>query len=94
MGSNIATLADEFGRLKVQIAELETREAAIKAELIALGDRTVEGEQFVVSVAKTVQERLDVTKLRRNLSPQQIAANTLKIPVVRVTVKARLESAA
>lgn len=91
---NLAPLVDELGVLKAQIAELATRETAIKKQLIEAGFPEVDGVLYRATVNKTVRETLDMDAVRAKLSPQFISANTNVTPVTTVRVVARVAEAA
>ena len=95
MGSNIAKLADEFGELKLMIAEFEAREAALRAEIIATGSESILGDRFSVKVVKSNRETLSVKDCRQKLeelgvSRQWFAAHTSTAEVVSVKCAAKL----
>lgn len=94
MGSNIAPLADELGKIKAAIAELETKEQELRAEIIAAGHDAIEGDIYRVVVIKSVRETLDARAAREKLlelsvSPQWFACHTKKTDVTTVKCAAR-----
>lgn len=87
--TNLTATIDALGELKAQIAALEIKEKALKADLAALGAGAYEGELFRVSVSITNRETLDMKAVREKLSPQFIAAHTNVTEVRTVKVSAR-----
>lgn len=69
-----ARLADRYGRLKEESRELEDEISEIRADLErffeATGERTVAGEDFVVSANRSVGYRFDDEELRALLEPE------------------------
>jgi hypothetical protein len=87
--TNLTTTIDALGEIKAQIAALEIREKALKANLADLEPGAYEGELFRVSISQTDRETLDMKAVRAKLSPQFIAAHTNVTPVRTVKVSAR-----
>lgn len=85
-----ATLIDDFGLLCAQIAELETKKAALREQIVAaLGDGTYEGTFFRVTVSLSTRETLNMKAVRDKLSPQFIKAHTKESIVITVKAGAR-----
>jgi hypothetical protein len=87
--TNLTTTIDALGEIKAQIAALEIKEKALKANLADLEPGAYEGELFRVSISQTDRETLDMKAVRAKLSPQFIAAHTNVTPVRTVKVSAR-----
>lgn len=63
-----AALADEFGNLKAQIATLEEKADALKAELTArIDDVPAIGARWTVTKSVSTSKRLDTKKLLADL---------------------------
>lgn len=92
--NNLAPLADEYGRLRAQMAEIETKLGALKVEIVASGHDAIEGDLFRVTVSNSVRETLDLDAVREKLSPQFIKAHTRATDVTTVRVSARTGRAA
>lgn len=73
---NTASVIDELGFLKAQIAELELKEKALKAALADLAPGSYEGDLYRVSISISARETLDMAAVREHLSRQFIAAHT------------------
>lgn len=87
--TNLTTTIDALGEIKAQIAALEIKEKALKANLADLAPGAYEGELFRVSISQTDRETLDMKAVRAKLSPQFIAAHTNVTPVRTLKVSAR-----
>ena len=64
-------LADELGRLRVQIAALEEQEATLKRQIIAAGVDKAVGRLFAVTVVKAAVTSIDYKGLLEKLKPSQ-----------------------
>lgn len=89
-------IVDQFGHIKAQIAELEEQEKNLRDQIIAIGEREVEGDLFRAVVVATEREGRDkVFKdkieelISEHLSHQFIRAHTTSSPVTTVRVNAR-----
>lgn len=87
--SNLTKTIDALGEIKAQIAALEIKEKALKANLASLGAGAYEGDMFRISISVTNRETLDMKAVREKLSPQFIAAHTNVTEVRTVKVTAR-----
>ena len=69
---NLKPLADEYGAIKAQLAELESRKAEIKQFLEAAGVHELEGDTFRI-VGSQVPESTgpDWEKIARRFAPQR-----------------------
>lgn len=89
-------IADQFGHIKAQIAELEEQESAIKKQLIAMGQPEIEGELFRVTVSlsersgrdKAFQAKIEEL-IEEHLSKQYITAHTTSTPITTVRSSTR-----
>jgi hypothetical protein len=86
---NNASLVDQLGRLQAQIADLEAKEKALKAALVAAGVGAYEGELFRATVSASERSTLDMAAVREKLSPQFLRAHTKVTPVNTVRVSAK-----
>ena len=89
-GVDIERTVDSLGVLKAQIAALEDAAKPLVAALKALGPGAYAGTLYDATVSEYTQERLDMAAVRKKLSRQFIAANTIESAVVRCDVKARV----
>jgi hypothetical protein len=66
---NIAAgdLVDQLGTVKAQIADLETREKALRDELIHRGGGTVDGAAFSASITEAVRWTLDAKTVKAEM---------------------------
>ena len=70
--TNLTTTIDALGEIKAQIAALEIKEKALKANLADLEPGAYEGELFRVSISQTDRETLDMKAVRAKLSPSSL----------------------
>jgi hypothetical protein len=84
-------LADKFGLTKAVIDHLEIKLGKQKKHFIKLcdGDGTFLGELYNVTVVTAPRGSLDPDKVRKYLTPKQIAKCTHKKSVTTVTARAR-----
>ncbi|SHG88588.1 hypothetical protein [Bradyrhizobium erythrophlei] len=87
--SNIGPLIDDYGLLKAQIAELETKLKPLHEQIVAQGEGAYEGTFYRVTVSESERANLNMKKARAKLSPQFIRANTTYTPVTTVRVSGR-----
>ena len=80
----LPALVDELGTLKVQIAELETREKSLRDELIA-----AEGRNYSASITEAVRWTLDAKSVRSEMGDTWWNARCRRGVVTTVAVKPR-----
>ena len=80
---------DELGTLKVQIADLEAREKALRDELIGRGSAVVEGMLYSASITEAVRWTLDAKAVRSEMGDAWWNARCRQAVVTTVAVKAR-----
>lgn len=82
-------LIDELGLLKAQIAEMKSREEALKAEVILAGGG--EGLLYRATVSETTRKVIDWRAVAEALGPsrQLITAHTSSVESTAVRVVAR-----
>ena len=85
----LPALVDELGTLKVQIAELETREKSLRDELIARGSATAEGRNYSASITEAVRWTLDAKSVRSEMGDTWWNARCRRGVVTTVAVKPR-----
>ena len=71
--SNIASLADTYAALKLEIEKLEEQLKAVKKDIVATGRDVIEGEDFRVSVNLQERKTISVKKAEEVLAPEIIA---------------------
>lgn len=91
---NLNPLADEYGRIKAQIADLELRQKTIKDTFEKAGVVELEGDLFrcvLSNIAENVGPDWKAIAQKMNPSRQLVAAHqkTLKAAHTRVSVSAR-----
>jgi hypothetical protein len=66
---NIAAgdLVDQLGTIKAQITDLETREKALRDELIHRGATSIDGAAFSASVTEAVRWTLDAKAVKTEM---------------------------
>lgn len=97
---NLTATIDALGALKAQIADLKIREDELKASLADLDVGSYEGDLFRLSVTAPEREQISdelkaaqkavIAEYRATLSHQYLRAHAPKVPVVTLTVKARI----
>src|ERR1700676_3321819 len=80
-------LADQLGTLKAEIADLETREKALRDELIRRGGAEVEGALYYVTVSDAVRWTLDAKTVRAEMGEDWWIARCRNAMVTTVAVK-------
>jgi hypothetical protein len=68
MSREISTLADRFGEVRRRLTELEVKAHELREMIIALGQSTVSGERYVVSIRSTAMREFNMDRLRKRLS--------------------------
>ena len=87
--SNIAALVDDYGLVSAQIAELEIKKKAIRAQLLEAGEGPFEGDFYRVTVSHSTRETLDMKAVRAKLSTQFIVAHTTETDVITLRASVR-----
>ena len=89
-------IVDQLGNIKAQIADLEEQEKALRDQIVARGEKEVEGDLFRATVSQSEREGRDqVFKnkieelISEHLSAQFIRAHTTSTPITTVRVAAR-----
>lgn len=82
-------LVDDLGVLKAQMAELATKEKAIKVALIATGMTEIEGDFFRAVVVEADRTTLDTAIVKGFLTPAQMVKASKTSTVVSIRVNAR-----
>lgn len=67
--SNIATLADQYAAVKLEIEKLEEQLKLIKKDIVATGRDVIEGEAFKVTVGLQERKTISVKKAEEILDP-------------------------
>jgi hypothetical protein len=80
-------LADQFGTLKAEIADLEAHQKAVRDELIRRGGSEVEGALFRVIVSDAVRWTLDAKTVRAEMGEDWWIARCRNAMVTTVAVK-------
>ena len=83
-----AALADELGTVKAQIADLETREKALRDELIRRGVSTIEGDAYSATITQAVRWTLDTKALKAERGQAWYDARCRQSLITTVAVKA------
>jgi hypothetical protein len=85
----LPALVDEFGALKAQIAELETREKALRTELIDRGSSVADGTLYSASITEAIRWTLDAKAVRSEMGDAWWNTRCRQGVVTTVAVKAR-----
>lgn len=102
--TNIGALADAYGLMNAEIAEIQKRQNAVREQIIATGRDAIDGELFHVSVShsvretpdKVLKEQLDelVEAYKSTLTSQYLTAHINKKEVVTIRPTALLKQQA
>ncbi len=91
-----AALVDELGTIRAQIAALQSDEKQMKARLVDLGEKHIDGDLFKATVVESNRNTVDWKAVAEKLNPshQLIAAHTRKSVVTSVRTAAKPQVAA
>jgi hypothetical protein len=81
----MVNIIDELGAVNQAIKELETTARKLKAELIARGVGTYDGEQYIAEVQSYDRSNIDAT-LVRELADEDFISQVTKIQHVNAVV--------
>ena len=81
-------IADELGTVKAQIADLETREKALRDELIRRGIPAIEGAAYSATITDTVRWTLNTAAVKAEMGAAWYDAHCRQALVTTVAVKA------
>jgi len=81
------TLADQYADAVREKKDLETKVLFLRAKILSLGMSELQGQYCVVQVSKRKQRRIDTTKVREILTPEQLEACLFDREVEVVNVK-------
>ncbi|HTV90137.1 MAG TPA: hypothetical protein VME41_14075 [Stellaceae bacterium] len=82
-------LADQLGTVKAEIAALQSREKALRDELVRRGEREIEGANFSASIADAVRWTLDTKAVQAEMGADWYDAHCRQSLVTTVTVRVR-----
>jgi tetrahydromethanopterin S-methyltransferase subunit A len=85
-------IIDQYGLIDAQIKELEAIKATLKAELIARGIGTYEGESFFAEVQEYDRENISAPLVRK-LSDEAFVRSVTTIQHIKAVVVKQLEVA-
>jgi hypothetical protein len=83
-------IIDQYGLVAQQIAELEEIKSKLKAELIARGIGTYEGEQFFAEVQEYDREQISAPLVRK-LSNEEFVKQVTTVQHIKAVVVKPLE---
>lgn len=91
---NLGPLADEFGSLRAQIAELKVRERHLREQILASGEEHIEGDIFRVFTRHSTRKTLDIEAVREELGPQWVSKHSkeTEMTILRAIVRPQAES--
>ena len=84
-------IIDQYGAVAQQIAELEEIKSKLKAELVARGIGTYEGEQFFAEVQEYDREQISAPLVRK-LSNDEFVKQVTTIQHIKAVVVKPLEA--
>jgi tetrahydromethanopterin S-methyltransferase subunit A len=84
-------IIDQYGSVDAQIKELETIKNKLKAELIARGVGTYEGEQFVATIDEYDRENISAPLVRK-LSNEEFVKSVTTIQHIKAVIVKPLEA--
>ena len=87
----MTNIIDQYGAIAQQIAELEEIKSKLKAELIARGIGTYEGEQFFAEVQEYDRENISAPLVRK-LSNEEFVKSVTTIQHIKAVVVKPLEA--
>src|SRR5882724_3826886 len=80
-------LVDQLGTVKAQIADLETREKALRDELIHRGAANIDGAAFSANITEAVRWTLDAKTVKAEMGEAWWSARCRQSLVTTVAVK-------
>ena len=89
-----STLADRYAELKQAQEALDAEIAQIRAEILALGAATVDGDAATVTVGLSERTSVDRAAVAKLLTAEQLASVTRVTQVESLRWKAKLKIAA
>lgn len=87
-------LADRYATLKFQIEALEQELSGVKAEIKALGQEQIEGDDVFVTLSLSERNSLDTTAVKKLLTEAQIKDCTRTTLVETIRIKPKVKMAA
>src|SRR5580692_5330384 len=88
----VGELVDQLGTVKAEIANLETREKNLRAELLKRCVIKAEGDQYAAAVTQAVRWTLDTKAVRSEMGDGWFDRRCRQSLVTTVTVAARAVS--
>jgi hypothetical protein len=85
----VGEIVDQLGTVKAEIADLETREKTLRAELLSRCVFEAEGAQYAAAVTQAVRWTLDAKAVRAELGDAWWNQRCKQALVTTVTVAAR-----
>lgn len=86
VAAHLSEQVDRLGALNARIADLKRQADAIKVDLLASGQREIEGSLYRAVVATRVSERLDAATVRKVLTAGQLEVCTTQTSSVSLTL--------
>lgn len=90
--TNVASLADRYQAIKLEIEALERLLKDVKKEIKATGYETIEGKNAIVSVGLSERSTLNQKLVKELLSAEDLALCTKVTLVETVRVKAKVNA--
>lgn len=87
-------LADRYATLKFQIEAMEQELSSVKAEIKALGQEQIEGDNVYVTLSLSERNSLDTTAVKMLLTEDQIKACTKTALIETIRIKPKVKMAA
>ena len=85
----VGEIVDQLGTVKAEIADLETREKLLRAELLKRCVIEAEGAQYAAAVTQAVRWTLDTKAVRSEMGDAWFDRRCKQALVTNVTVAAR-----
>jgi hypothetical protein len=85
----VGEIVDQLGSVKAEIADLETREKTLRAELLRRCVIEAEGDQYAAAVIQAVRWTLDTKSVRAEMGDAWFDRRCRQSLVTTVTVAAR-----
>jgi hypothetical protein len=82
-------LVDQLGALKAEIADLETREKALRDELLRRGEPAIDGAAYIATISEAVRWTLNTAAVKAEMGAVWYDAHCRQSLVTTVAVKPR-----
>ena len=81
-------LADEYGKLKAQLAPLQLQEEALKAEFDRREKERYRGKMFIVNVSRFFRNNVVTSLIEKKMGKKWLDQFRRKVPICMISVEA------